>query len=91
MPGSVKRIYYRGFFKAEKLQKLVLSEGIEYLSQEAFYRCVSLADITIPRSVKTIEKWAFRGCVRLKSVTVSRDCEIAANAFDEGVTINYYD
>ena len=91
VPGSVKRIYYRGFFKAEKLQKLVLSEGIEYLSQEAFYRCVSLADITIPRSVKTIEKWAFRGCVRLKSVTVSRDCEIAANAFDEGVTINYYD
>lgn len=38
----------------------------------------------------SIRNGAFSGCA-LTSVTVSRNCKVYESAFDEGVTINYYD
>lgn len=90
LPTSIRQIYSGAFMNAEKLESVHMEEGIETIYDNAFQRCSSLREITIPQSVKEIGEKAFQGCESLQSVTVSGDCEIAEDAFDEGIQINYY-
>jgi len=90
LPSSMKHIYNYAFAYSYNLTSINLPEGLEDISTYAFYRCSKLTDITIPRSVTAIKTKAFAGC-GLQSVTLPRNCEVAADAFDSGVQINYYD
>jgi outer membrane murein-binding lipoprotein Lpp len=49
-------------FKQSKLEKVVISDGIESIGWFAFSGCNSLCEITIPPSVTSIGHGAFDGC-----------------------------
>jgi len=89
LPGSVKNIYSYSFAFSDNLSSVTLPEGLEKIDKYAFFNCSSLTDITIPRSVTSINSKAFKDC-GLQSVTIPRNCELASDAFDAGVQINYY-
>jgi len=87
---GVKNIYPFAFSSCVDLSSVTLPDGLETIDDHAFYNCKSLMSITIPRSVTAINSRAFKNC-GISSVTVPRDCELASDAFDSGVQINYYE
>ena len=89
--GNVRVVGTAAFEYGDKLQKVQIEEGVEELGYNCFFHCKSLSEITIPGSVKMINPNAFMGCDHLKTVTISRDCQVAEEAFEPDVEINYYD
>lgn len=49
-------------------KKIILSEGITEVEQEAFADCYDTEQLSLPKSLKTIEEHAFWGCSSLKDV-----------------------
>ncbi len=88
--GEIETIERFLFYGSNKLKKVVLGYGVEIIEKYAFAECDILEEVTIPESVKSIEEYAFQNCPNLKRVTISPDCQVEANAFDEGVEILYY-
>ena len=71
LTGSrVKRLssdaLYYGYGRNAK--KIILSEGITEVEQEAFADCYDTEQLSLPKSLKTIEEHAFWGCSSLKDV-----------------------
>lgn len=58
---------------ANKLEKVLLPEGIEYISQGAFHGCKKLQSINIPSSVTKIDKEAFGQNESLESININPD------------------
>ena len=78
------------FYCCVSLTTVTIPDGVFYIGECAFGNCSSLSSVSIPDSVLKIYRGAFSNCA-LTSVTLSRDCKVHESAFDEGVTINYYD
>ncbi len=47
----------------EKVENVVIAEGVTYIGVQAFYKCTSLSSITISSTVETIETMAFGYCL----------------------------
>ena len=90
LPYSLIRIGRAAFKGCTSLSSVILPDSLTSISAETFKDCISLSSVSIPKSVTNIYSQAFKGCA-LTSVTLSRDCKVHESAFDEGVTINYYD
>ena len=90
LPGSLKIIEANTFSNCTALESIELPDGLTEIYDMAFRNCSKLSSVTIPASVTKIGHSAFSGCA-LTSVTVSKNFHISADAFDDGVTINYYD
>ena len=90
LPYSLIRIGRAAFKGCTSLSSVILPDSLTSISAETFKDCISLSSVSIPKSVTNIYSQAFKGCA-LTSVTVSRNCKVHESAFDEGVTINYYD
>ena len=90
LPYSLIRIGRAAFKGCTSLSSVILPDSLTNISAETFKDCISLSSVSIPKSVTNIYSQAFKGCA-LTSVTVSRNCKVHESAFDEGVTINYYD
>lgn len=67
IPGSVKNLTAK---MPETLEKVVFSEGLEHIGDNAFYGCTCLNDFTFPQSLRTIGAYAFYNCASLKSVHI---------------------
>ena len=52
------------------LTKVMISEGVTGIGEDAFRDCTSLKEITIPNSVTSIGRYAFRGCTGLTEITI---------------------
>lgn len=78
----------RAFRKLEKLETVVLEEGVETIGSEAFADCTALASVELPKSLKEIADNAFEGCAALTSVTAPKNCFAAefADAFMAALT-----
>ena len=64
VPGTfeglpVTRILEGVFREKTKIEKLVLSEGIQTIERYAFYGCTNITEIAFPSSLKTIGDYAF--------------------------------
>ena len=67
---------------AEKITKVIFSEGISTIGQAAFAGCENLKEIILPESLLIIEAQAFSGC-GIKALNIGRNVAfIAADAFD---------
>lgn len=55
---------------AKNLEKVVISEGVTTIGDNAFFECDNLINVTIPNSVISIGEAAFCQCRDLKSVTI---------------------
>lgn len=87
---SLKIIEKSAFSYCEKLEKIILPEGLEVIGEMAFLDCASLEDIYIPESVTSVGQFAFSGCTRLKAIVVfSRDCTLSSLQTSEGSAVYY--
>ena len=73
IPNSVKIIENSVFEDCIKLEKAIISNGVEYLYSDVFYDCKSLKEIEIPNSIISIGDRVFTGC----------DC-LEYNQYDNG-------
>ena len=90
LPEGLQIFGSYSFYCCVSLTTVTIPDGVFYIGNRAFGNCCSLSSVSIPESVTSIRNGAFSGCA-LTSVTLSRDCKVHESAFDEGVTINYYD
>lgn len=60
-------------FEYSNLSKVVISEGIKTISENAFRECFGLIEIKIPKSVTTIASDAFYSCSSLYEIIVDAD------------------
>ena len=90
LPYGVTMIESRAFANCTALESIQFPVSLSQIGAWAFSNCEKLSSVSIPESVTSIRNGAFSGCA-LTSVTLSRDCKVHESAFDEGVTINYYD
>ena len=90
LPEGLQIFGSYSFYCCVSLTTVTIPDGVFYIGNCAFGNCTSLSSVSIPESVTSIRNGAFSGCA-LTSVTVSRNCKVHESAFDEGVTINYYD
>ena len=89
LPYGVTMIESRAFANCTALESIQFPVSLSQIGAWAFSNCEKLSSVKIPESVTSISNGAFSGCA-LTSVTVSRNCKVHESAFDEGVTINYY-
>ena len=87
---GITMIESRAFANCTALESIQFPVSLSQIGAWAFSNCEKLSSVKIPESVTSISNGAFSGCA-LTSVTVSRNCKVHENAFDDGVTINYYD
>lgn len=62
LPASVRRISAYAFDFCINLSEVELSEGLQYIEDQAFSQCLTLRDITLPSSVINVASNAFVGC-----------------------------
>ncbi len=97
MSDSVKIIAYDAFMGCDALFEVRLSQSLIAINFRSFEGCTSLQTISIPVSVKIIDSLAFSGCTQLKMIEYQgtleewKQIDLAANAFDKGVTIRCTD
>ncbi len=70
----------------EKIETIVLPEGISHIEEGAFSGCVSLQAITIPKSVYYLGDSAFCGCNNLTSVEIEGGISIIGESCFEDCT-----
>ncbi len=68
IPASV--ISLQGFTNCDKLQTLILSEGVTTVHSGAFRGCTALKKLTLPSTLTVIEYDAFRDCSALTSLSL---------------------
>ena len=87
---SYKVISIKGnaFRECNRLKKVEISDGVEYIGAEAFYYCYSLISVHLPSSLKWIGMRAFERCGSLTSVGILEGVEyIGANAFNDSYSL----
>ncbi len=61
---------YELYLAGEKLEHLVVPQGVETIAFGAFRGCISLKSVTIPDSVQQVDSYAFADCTNLEAITV---------------------
>jgi hypothetical protein len=70
-----------GFNNLEKLESVVIGEGVEEIGVESFSNCISLKEITIPKTCKTLRPECFKFCSSLISIDLSSVTLISFEVF----------
>jgi hypothetical protein len=88
LPRSVKSIkgglMGGAFAGCDKLESVVLPEGLTEIGQSAFQNCSKLKNVNIPESVTNIEWGAFEGCSSLQSIRLNKNLtKLGAYAFSD--------
>jgi len=73
VPATVKYIAPRAFYDNAILVKVVLSEGLVEIGQQAFSYCTALEEINIPSTVNLIDRAAFANSRNLATLTFSTE------------------
>ena len=64
------------------VEKIVISDDVTSIGEDAFGYCASLTTVTIPASVTSIDSYAFENCYSLTTVTIPASVtSIGVNAF----------
>lgn len=84
IPGTfeglpVTRILEGACREKTKIEKLVLSEGIESIERYAFFGCTNITDIAFPHSLKTIGDYAFGSLPYIESINLVEGLERIGN------------
>ena len=74
----------------DKIENVVIENGMTNIGYAAFSGCSGLNSITIPKSVTTICEDAFKGCTNLNSVTVlsTNPPTMSNSSLDSNATIH---
>jgi len=74
------------FYQCDKINSVVLHEGVTLIREYAFQDCEWLTSIDIPEGVTTIGTAAFRSCTGLTSVSLPNTLTIINNYAFQGCT-----
>ncbi|MBO4934835.1 MAG: leucine-rich repeat domain-containing protein [Clostridia bacterium] len=80
IPGYVKTVA-DVFYADERIEEVVISDGVQQIGDSAFFGCAELERVTVPDSVKKIGDWAFYGCPKLRSVGIPDGAEVGDYSF----------
>ncbi len=61
IPGTVRFIPEKTFYRLESLKSLTLEEGVEEICDDAFANCSELVDINLPKSISRVGYQVFLG------------------------------
>ena len=75
LPGTLKYIDDKAFYRCLRLRDVDFPEGLEGIGVGAFEDCYSLRRVSIPGSVKTVESRAFCHCRNLKCIRLHEGTE----------------
>jgi len=83
LTDSIKTISAQAFRECKNLKKIVLSNTLQEIGDQAFYGLPLLDTVLIPREVKRIGKEAFANCQSLRKVILKsmQDLELGDRAF----------
>ena len=70
IPQSLEVLSYSVFHRCERLESIVLNEGLLKIDTGAFESCIRLKNVSLPESLLEIELDAFNGCVRLEQIVI---------------------
>ena len=85
IPSSIKKIGSTVFSQCGSLENIILSDGIEEISDYAFYE-LGISNIYIPSSVSNIGNSAFYNCKKLERIDVADNNENYKSS--DGVLLN---
>ena len=78
-----------GLFE-NKIQSIVLPNGITHIGNNAFSNCTGLSEITIPNTVTSIGNYTFYGCSGFTSITIPNSVtSIGYSAFADCSSLTY--
>ena len=86
----VTKINSRAFYACDKIEKVIIPEGMKSIGSYAFYHCDNLKEIVIPKTVRDIGEYAFEGCDSLTSITIPEAVNIGMCLIDELRSINTF-
>lgn len=78
---TVSGVGDKAFKDREKLQEVVLHEGITSIGKSAFSGCTALTRLTGTMNVKTVKNKAFKSCISLQMVVFGENCTFGNNSF----------
>lgn len=64
-----------------KIETVVIPDGVTKIGSYAFWGCSSLKEVHIPKSIEIIENNAFEGCTALESIQLPSKVQIGGEAF----------
>lgn len=72
--GCVRRISPDACREQNKLEQVVIDDGIVNIGRAAFFRCYHLESVTLGRGLQFMEARAFNSCVRLENICIPEGC-----------------
>ena len=72
IPASITEISSNAFAGCTTIEKLTVSEGVQYIPDGAFSECTGLKEVVLPDGL-SLGKGVFNGCGRLERVTLPSD------------------
>lgn len=69
------KIGYQDFYGCDKLETVIIGDGVNFIDRYAFSDCGKLRNLTIGKNVKTIRGAAFGGCTSLTEVVLPDSLE----------------
>jgi len=78
------------YLNGERVENLVIPDGVTSISDYAFYGCTGLTSVTFPDGLNIIPESAFSNCSNLKAITIPASMEYIRNgAFSGCKNIKY--
>lgn len=78
------------YLNGERVENLVIPDGVTSISDYAFYGCTGLTSVTFPDGLNIIPESAFSNCSNLKTITIPASMEyIRKDAFSGCENIKY--
>ena len=88
----IGRCAFCGCVELEKLRKVSIPAGQEYIEPNAFANCESLTEVSIADGIKRIDCYAFDKCQSLTHIFIPRSVvEIGKCAFPGEAVVTFMD
>ncbi|MGM9600944.1 MAG: leucine-rich repeat protein, partial [Faecousia sp.] len=71
---------------ADKIQQVIVEEGVTNIGHFSFYKCTNLTSVTLPQSLLVIGNYAFFGCTGLTSITIPESVNTIRTSAFQGCT-----
>lgn len=81
---KVVKVGNSAFVSCDKLESIIVPEGVKEISGEAFLSCKSVTDIQLPQTLQIIGENAFMLCTSLREITIPQ------NVTEFGYSIFWY-
>lgn len=88
LPKTMKALLSEAFYRCEKLERIMIPEGVAYMGSRCFAQS-GIREAILPDTLRTVPSGGFWGCRRLRQVRLGNQVEkISAYAFADCLQLN---